>query len=54
VGHSNLAGGNHELELTVTGKKNGKSTGTNIGIDAIVVLDGSVLQRPDKGDKDED
>jgi hypothetical protein len=42
-GTRDLADGDHVLALTITGEKNDKSTGTNIGIDAIVVLNGSVL-----------
>lgn len=47
-GVQDLADGDHVLELTVTGKKNDKSTGTNVGIDAIVVSNGSILVPPDK------
>lgn len=36
-----LEDGEHTIELTVTGRKNKESTGTFIGIDAIVILAGS-------------
>jgi hypothetical protein len=42
-GIQDLADGDHVLELGVTGMKNEESTGTNIGVDAIVVLNGASL-----------
>ncbi len=45
-GTHELQEGEHTLELTVTGEKNPKSTGTLVGIDAIVVLNGSAGESP--------
>lgn len=42
-GISGLPDGEHTLELTVGGQKNKESIGTFIGIDALVVLDGTPL-----------
>jgi hypothetical protein len=39
-GIQNLNDTEHTLELTVTGQKNKESTGTFIGVDAVLVLDG--------------
>jgi hypothetical protein len=47
-GTRDLADGDHVLALTIMAEKNDKSTGTNIGIDAIVVLNGSVLETSTK------
>jgi hypothetical protein len=40
-GIEGLAQGEHEVVITVTGQKNQESSGTFIGIDAIVVSDGT-------------
>jgi hypothetical protein len=46
-GIQGLPKGAHTLEVLVTGQKNADSIGTAIGIDAIVVSNGSVDQSPD-------
>ena len=46
-GIQGLASGEHTLEILVTGQKNTDSIGTAIGIDAIVVSNGSVDQPKD-------
>jgi hypothetical protein len=42
-GTRSLTDGEHTMELSVTGRKNDASTGTFIGIDALVVLGGSAI-----------
>jgi hypothetical protein len=42
-GVDGLANGEHTLELTVTGLKNKESSGTFVGIDALVILNGNAL-----------
>ena len=48
-GVQSLADGDHTFEVLVTGRKNKDSAGSMIGIDAVVVSNGSVDQS--KGDQ---
>jgi hypothetical protein len=52
-GIQGLADGEHTLEVLATGQKNADSIGTAIGIDAIVVSNGSVDQPKDDQAKDQ-
>jgi hypothetical protein len=49
-GIEGLDRGDHEVEVVVTGTKNARSTGTRIGIDSVVTIEGEVVpQKPRKG-----
>jgi hypothetical protein len=52
-GVQGLSSGAHTLEVLVTGQKNADSIGTAIGIDAIVVSNGSVDQPEDNQSKND-
>jgi hypothetical protein len=52
-GIQDLADGEHTIEVLVTGRKNDDSIGTAIGIDAVVVSNGSVDKPPDQPREEE-
>ena len=52
-GIQDLADGEHTIEVLVTGRKNDDSMGTAIGIDAVVVSNGSVDEPPDQPREEE-